>query len=1117
MRNFSSVADFAILNRSKFHIAIIFISVLMVPGLLQTLTPIDVESYDMDSPEMDAENVIDIEFSSKELTVGFVVSIRDPSFIENGNQAPHTDADGNPDRLALPTPQEIAPFQGDGEGFSGEGIPEGGIFNLTFLRELEQKIMVARSNPLAEFYRPIVSELTGESANGTLSLFEQFEAFMDNRSLLTRSATDPFGNIVEPLTNWSDCGILECLRFGDENLTQSHIDLAANRMILAKPSVFLRWTTTDRAFLPDSDSPVIGPVNGQVSEDGTFTNAIWMPGRWSASSTWILIQLDKEEMINSGYTFVWGDARSEPGSMTWHGLELYTTPPELTAEECQKSSESGEGSCSADWALLSLEQSIRVTDQQSVSLIAPPTGINIEVNRELQQSITLLATMCMCILILLWGSLRRVSDVAIVATTLGFSLLWMQGLIGWGMILGSTLDVKIISRSQFSNLLPILILALGIDDSLHALHRYKEERNNGKTTDEAVHTSLSRVGRAIMLTSLTTIAAFSANLTSSIPALRSFGLEAALGVASAFVLTGLWAPLIRYDIDNWMQNRGRLKEESGNQLYLVPKHWLSRISGGSAWAAPFVLVLTIILTAIATPVMLSLEGDFKIEDFMDEEAEIAQSVFLINERFSSEGEPALILIEGDMLNPDVYAGISELRTNMNVEGTDDPNRFTRLPTGQIELHAIDELVYWAMGSLASNSEPFIRAGWNESIPGNGVNCERLSMTGLPDVSSRGCLQFLYGFLIVHGIPAAGIIPEIPPSIPELYIAAECELNPNATHLCTDGTDPTYDRMTMRWGIIKPEQFTITKQVLSQLEKDMIPFENLSTGDMEIRRSLDTSSDEYPVTWAISTGSPVTRYVAASSMQDELQGTLILGVYLCLITLWWGFRPSVNQSTAALRRGKEEVALLATWGLLAGFAIGAIMSQIYGGTVGGICGLVIFLLNFFWGERALAFAVITTFPILVVVVWLYGMIAVAGYGLNMVTVAIAAMSLGVGIDYVIHVVERYREEREKGRSVHSSLVAMGGASGLALVGSAVSDVTGFAIISFSPMGFFAAFGLFCALMIALSFIASMIIASSVLGMIAWREIREESKRAGGIRQLQINAEERLGIRRGVTDD
>ena len=102
---------------------------------------------------------------------------------------------------------------------------------------------------------------------------------MDNRSLLTREATDPFGNIVQPLTNWSNCGVLECLRYDDPNLTQAHIDLAANRMIIANPSVFLRWTPTDRAFLPDSTSPVIGPVGGQVGEDGNFENATWMPGR----------------------------------------------------------------------------------------------------------------------------------------------------------------------------------------------------------------------------------------------------------------------------------------------------------------------------------------------------------------------------------------------------------------------------------------------------------------------------------------------------------------------------------------------------------------------------------------------------------------------------------------------------------------------------------------------------------------------------------------------------------------------------------------------------------------------------------------------------------------------
>ena len=69
MRDFTGVADYAIQHRMKFHVLIIIFSLVMVPGLLQTLTPIDVESYDMDSPEMEAERVIEDEFSSKELTL----------------------------------------------------------------------------------------------------------------------------------------------------------------------------------------------------------------------------------------------------------------------------------------------------------------------------------------------------------------------------------------------------------------------------------------------------------------------------------------------------------------------------------------------------------------------------------------------------------------------------------------------------------------------------------------------------------------------------------------------------------------------------------------------------------------------------------------------------------------------------------------------------------------------------------------------------------------------------------------------------------------------------------------------------------------------------------------
>ena len=142
---------------------------------------------------------------------------------------------------------------------------------------------------------------------------------------------------------------------------------------------------------------------------------------------------------------------------------------------------------------------------------------------------------------------------------------------------------------------------------------------------------------------------------------------------------------------------------------------------------------------------------------------------------------------------------------------------------------------------------------------------------------------------VYGVPEGGYIPHIPPSLTALNIAPNCEIDPEMVHLCQDGSIPEYPRMTLRWGIANPEQFIVVEQVLAEMEMDMQPFQELAAQDISQRADIESFSEEYPVTWAIATGDPVTRFVAANSMQNQLQGTLVLGVLFCLITLWWGFR------------------------------------------------------------------------------------------------------------------------------------------------------------------------------------------------------------------------------------
>ena len=1078
MRDFSKVADYLIPKRKRIHISVFIFSILMIPGILATFEPIDIESYEMESPELDANLVFREEFTAAGNIWGFGIFVRsEAEFGSSGSDV-----------------SMIADYTGENSGLE---FPKGGILNLTVLREIDVNAETLRNHNVSKFFLPIASEISGDPAVGMLDLASDFRSFMSGSSSLTQPRINPYKlaltldleESMDPApTNWTDCGILECLRFDDPDVTQDHIDLAAHRMANSSNGSFLRFLSNDRAFTPDPNSSVIGPINHTIGEDGNLESETWERGRWSASAAWLIVNLDREQMQDSGWTFSWKNATTEFGYER-DGLTLVTDPIRYSFEYCEEREEKNQPLCSVEWLYLAIEEDLRETDEHIVSLMFAE-GINVEINRELLSSAYLLVAMSFIVVALLWINLRRISDVAIVSTSLVVSLIWMYGLIGWAMIFGQKTGFEFIFRSQFSNLLPILILALEIDDSLHSLHRYKEERRSGKTIQQACRISISKVGLAVMLTSVTTIVAFSANLTSSIAALRSFGIEAGIGGMCAFFLTGLWVPLARLDIDQWLETRGKLEDEDPDKIHMIPKSWLSSVTTNSFKIYPLVIVCVVLVTAYAVPLMTSLEGDFQVEDFVEEDSDLAVGVGLINQRFSDEGEPAYILLEANITNPRVLDAIEELRENMNSHGPEDPNQFTRSPDGEVELLAVDQMLWYLRAAMAWNQTPFEQAGWNFDLNDGGIGCETVVIPNrdfefifIPSTNDSESLKFLYGFMMTRGVPASGGYPALSPSIVGEFIQVDGELDYQRPWLTEDGESPLYPRATLRFGISSPEQFALVEPALTQLEVDMEPLQNLSVNPLRNRGSLNQafSDENYPVSWAIPTGEPVVRFVAADSMQDDLQDTILLGVLLCFLTLWWGFRDNgsttqrIKKNISNIRKNSPLIFL--------NIVIFALISLALVGDEYLLHFIVIALvLSLSFGTTPFIYAGITTTPIFIMIIWLYALVDLFGYGLNMVTVSIAAISLGVGVDYVIHLIERYREEIEEGKTQLESVAVVGGASGLALFGSALSDFAGFMVINQSKMGFFSTFGLFCAIMIILSLIASMIIAPALIGML-----------------------------------
>ena len=1075
MRDFKKVAKVLIPQRKNVHIAVFILSLLMIPGFAATLTPIDVESYNLESPELEAAEVMREEFSGAGNIWGFGLFIRDSQYFGD-------------------SPSEISQVDDFSGINTGQSEPRGGILNLSVLREIDAKANFLEEHEISEYYLSFASEISGQPILGVLDLATEFRVFMSDQSLLTKPQFNPETlRMEEAPTNWDDCGNLECLPFDDENITQEHIDLAAHRMANNSKGAFLRFLSIDRAFVEDNSSTLIGPIGGVLDENGSVNADSWGYGRWSASSAWLILNLDRERMQNEGWTFTWINASAEWG-YDLEGVELSTDPIRYSIDECKEKEEKKQPLCSVEWLYLSIEEDLREQDELVVTILLGE-GPNVEINRELLSRAYLIILMAIVVVILLWLSLRRISDVLIVGVGLVLSLLWMQGLIGWGVIFGERYGFEIIFRSQFSNLLPILILALGIDDSLHALHRYKEERKKGKTSAMAAEESISRVGRAILLTSSTTIVAFLANLTSDIAALRSFGIEARIGVAAAFLLTGLWVPLLRLDMDLWLAKKRKLEDEKEGQLHLIPKQWLIKTTSMSTKKGITVGVVAIIITMGAIPLMLSLEGDFQIDDFLDEESDFAQGVYLVNQRFT-DGEPGYILVEGDIANPKVIEAIGLTRENMNSHDRNiDPDQISRTPSGEVELIALDEILMFVQAAMYENITPFEEAGWDSNQDEGGLDCQTMSllypgvgMRNIPILEDRDCLVFLYGFILTRGVPASGGYPALPPSITSEYIQSELALDYEKPWLDVSGETPQYVRMTMRFGLSNAEQFAKVGPALEQLVEDLSPFQNLSQTDLVKRGNIDTAftSEEFPVTWAIPTGDPVIRFVAADSMQNEMQSTLLLGIVFCTITLWWGFRDedTLSQRTKIMKKNKLSYSMktIAAMAFMGGIMFFLVSPE----AAIGFAALTL-VLSIFWGISGFGIAVMTTTPIFLVIIWLYGMIEVAGYGLNMVTVAIAAMSLGVGIDYVIHVVERFREEQENGHDTITAIEIVGGASGLALFGSALSDIGGFLVITQSSMGFFSTFGLFCAIMIGLSLLASMILTPALIGIVHRKKI------------------------------
>jgi predicted RND superfamily exporter protein len=136
--------------------------------------------------------------------------------------------------------------------------------------------------------------------------------------------------------------------------------------------------------------------------------------------------------------------------------------------------------------------------------------------------------------------------------------------------------------------------------------------------------------------------------------------------------------------------------------------------------------------------------------------------------------------------------------------------------------------------------------------------------------------------------------------------------------------------------------------------------------------------------------------------------------------------------------------------------------------------VIILLLLFVMERTYMHALLVFAPLSLGLIWTMGTLGWLGIPLSVATVCLSSMILGLGVEYGVFVLARYNEERDKNISQLDSMKTTVHAIGTAVIGSGLTTIVGFGVLSFASVPMMQHLGQTLALGIAYCLLAALFV-------------------------------------------
>jgi uncharacterized protein len=546
---------------------------------------------------------------------------------------------------------------------------------------------------------------------------------------------------------------------------------------------------------------------------------------------------------------------------------------------------------------------------------------------------------------------RTAADVGLTLGVIVLAVVWMQGI---GVLLGPDYLGLIGYFSPQTQIVPILIVGLGVDFAIHLLARYRPELGRTGAPDGALAASFRTVGITLLLCTAATAIGFLTNLASPVDFLATLGVLAAAGIVAAFVLTLTFLPAVRLLLDRRAVRLGRLPRPA---LSSQRDATLPRVVGRTSWLAEQAPVPTLVVATLLVVLggygFTQLDSEFELTDFVPKDAPGLATFETITSAFGGGFEESTeVLLTGALATPEahnaVVASVSGIGAIEGVETLGDVPDAT----------SIASVLGQAFGDDALAPQ----------LAQAGVQPD-LSVTADTDVEA------LYA-LLLDEVPAASDV-----------LARD------------DGG----------WLGRVDVRTSAGQGGAAQLASDL-------------------RSAFAPVADAGVTATPTSAQIVQAGIGEDIEDSQIVSLLI---------------------------------------ALGAAMALL--------------VLHYTVSVRRPLIGVITVLPVGLVLALTFGTMALTGIPLNPVTATLAALSIGIGVPFTIHVTSRFLEERKTPYDGQTAMRRTLASTGGALVGSALTTAIGFGVLITSTLVPFEQLGYVIVYAIAYSVVASILVLPSMLAL------------------------------------